>query len=290
MTIAPDTSLQSTPEARFSDAGYFGPDSVSWMLFSDPSSKLGGVAAILLQALNPLMIRLFEAAGGFATDMDGRAERTGRYIDTTIFGDKAHADKAGQSVQRMHAHAKWTDPQTGMELRADNHDWLVWTHNSVVWGVLRGADAFGPQLSAEQQDAFVKEQHKAAEIIGIDPSGLAATRAELDDYIDQQKSWMALTLPAAEVSQGLRQPKLKGNPLKVVMGIVITDGILFLLPEWARDLYGVQGRPMNLGLAARITKFFISLDRKKSSPDERIAKIVEGLQAQPFRKVRQAQG
>lgn len=279
------TDTSSVP-ATVTDDGYFGPDSVSWTLFSDPSSKLGGVAAILLQALNPQMMRLFEETSGFATDMDGRAERTGRYIDTTIFGDKAHADAAGTSVRRMHNHACWTDPQTGVELRADNHDWLVWTHNTVVWGVLRAADAFGPALSIAQQDTFVAEQHKAAELVGIDPAVLSGTRAELDAYMEAQKSWMALTLPAAEISRGLRKPNLKGNVVKVWAGIVIQDGILSLLPDWARTLYGIEGRPMNLVGAAKATSRFIAGARKNSSREELISEITERVSTHPYRKVR----
>ncbi|WP_343317634.1 oxygenase MpaB family protein [Arthrobacter sp. TMP15] len=273
--------------ATVTDEGYFGPESVSWILFSDPSSKLGGVAAILMQALNPMMMRLFDQTSGYATDMEGRAERTGRYIDTTIFGDRAHADAAGTSVRRMHAHAHWTDPKTGMELRADNHDWLVWTHNTVVWGVLRGADAFGPDLTIDQQDTFIQEQHKAAELVGIDPSILSSTRAELDSYMDEQKSWMALTLPAAELAKGLRKPNLKGNPVKVWAGIIVQDGILFMLPDWARQLYGIEGRPLNLGSAARLTRRFIAGARKKSSRAELISEITERVSTHPYRKVRQ---
>lgn len=268
------------------DLGYFGPDSVSWTLFSDPSSKLGGVAAILLQALNPMMMRLFDQTSGFATDMDGRAERTGRYIDTTIFGDKAHADAAGTSVRRMHAHARWTDPKTGVELRADNHDWLVWTHNTVVWGVLRAADKFGPELSVAQQDQFVTEQHKAASLVGIDPGVLSTTRAELDAYMDEQKSWMALTLPAAEISRGLRKPNLKGNPVTVWAGIIVQDGVLSMLPSWAHELYGIHGRPMNLVRAAKATRRFIAGARKKTSRAELISEITERVSTHPYRKVR----
>lgn len=89
------------PQQERLDDGYFGPDSISWRVFADPSSKRGGVAAILLQALNPNMMRLFDKVRTTAVDASGRAERTGRYVDTTIFGDRAHADAAGTSVRRM---------------------------------------------------------------------------------------------------------------------------------------------------------------------------------------------
>lgn len=280
------TETRATLDQPRQDEGYFGPDSISWRLFSDPSSKLGGVSAVLMQALNPHMMRLFDGVSVNAADPMGRAERTARYIDTTIFGDKAHADAAGASIGRMHAHAVWTDPATGETLRADTPAWLEWTHNTVTWGVLRGADAFGPELSVAEQDAFVLEQHKAAELAGVDPSKIPATRAELDAYIDEQKSWMSLTLPAAELTRNMRKPSFKGNPIKVWTGIVIQDGILSLLPDWALLLYGVAGRPMNLRSARRTTKGMIATARRSTSYDAVITEFTTRVDTHPYRKVR----
>lgn len=287
---ASNTAGEAAPAGAPADAGYFGPESISWRLFSDPSSKLGGVAAILLQSLNPMMMRVFEGTSGYATDMEGRGERTGRYIDTTVFGDRAHADAAGAAVQRLHAASIWTDPRTGEELRADNEEWLAWTHNCIVYGVLRAADAFGPMLTVAEQNRFVTEQHEAARIVGIaqldNRALLPRTRAELDRYIDDNKDWMALTLGAAEISRNLRAPALRGNPLKVWAGVNIQDGILSLLPDWALLLFGIDGRPMNLRAAAGVTRRLIAKAREGKSSQELITEVTERVQTHPYRKVR----
>lgn len=273
--------------AGAADAGYFGPDSVSWRLYSDPSSKLGGVAALLLQSLNPMMMRVFDGTSGYATDMEGRGERTGQYIDTTIFGDRAHADAAGAAVQRLHAASVWTDPRTGEELRADTQEWLAWTHNCIVYGVLRAADAFGPTLTVAEQDRFVTEQHEAARIVGITGDEfLPASRSALDRYIDDNKDWMALTLPAAEISRSMRKPALTGNPVKVWAGINIQDGILSLLPAWALLLFGIEGRPMNLRAAARVTRRLTASARAGRSSEDLISEVTARVETHPYRKAR----
>ena len=278
-------TVQATARER-ADDGYFGPDSVSWRVFADPSSKLGGVAAILMQALNPSMMRLFDKVSANYSDPQGRAERTARYIDTTIFGDKAHADKAGESVRRMHDHANWTDPRTGETLKASTPAWLEWTHNTIVWGVLRGAELFGPELTRAEQDQLVKEQHIAAELVGIDPAGIPATRDELYAYIDEQSEWMALCLPAAEITRSLRKPSFTGNPIKVWTGIIIGDGILALLPDWALLLYGIEGRPMNLRSAAKTTRGIMAAARKSQSYDSMITEMTTRVDNHPYRKTR----
>ncbi|GAA1627827.1 oxygenase MpaB family protein [Leucobacter chromiireducens] len=275
------------PPTSAADHGYFGPDSVSWRLYSDPSSKLGGVAALLLQSLNPMMMRVFDGTSNYAADVEGRGERTGQYIDTTIFGDRAHADAAGAAVQRLHAASVWTDPRTGEELRADTQEWLAWTHNCIVYGVLRAADAFGPTLSVAEQDRFVAEQHEAARIVGIiGDEFLPDTRVALDRYIDDNKDWMALTLPAAEMTRTMRKPVISGNPIKVWAGVNIQDGILSLLPDWALLLFGIEGRPMNLRAAARVTRRLIASARAGKSSEDLITEVTTRVETHPYRKVR----
>lgn len=273
-------------DAPREDDGYFGPDSVSWRVFADPSSRLGGMAGLLLQALNPNMMRLFDAASATYSDPAGRDERTGRFVNTITFGDKAHADAAAASVRRMHDHAVWEDPQTGQVLRASEPAWLDWTHNALTYALLRSAEAFGLDLTPADQDRFVREQHIAAELVGIDPSRLPATRAELDAHIHDQRAWMALSLPAAEITRALRKPSLKGNPVRVFTAVVVQDGVLSLLPDWALLLYGIEGRPMNLRSAAKTTRRLIGVARRSASYDDVITDITTRVDNHPYRKVR----
>ncbi|WP_241387575.1 oxygenase MpaB family protein [Rhodococcus sp. CH91] len=283
MTTTTPRPAQNAPRE---DDGYFGPGSVSWKVYADPSSRVAGMAGLLLQALNPGMMRLFEHASAAYADPKGRDERTGRYLDTVMFGDKAHADAAAASVRRMHAHAVWDDPHTGTTLRADEPAWLDWTHNALAFALLRGAEAFGLDLTPAEQDAFVVEQHIAAELVGADPARLPATRADLEAYVDEQRHWLSLSLAAAEVTQALRKPSLRGNPVKVFTFVVVQDGMLSILPEWARLMYGIEGRPMNLRAAARTTKRLIGIARKSESYDKMVAEITTRIDETPYRKVR----
>lgn len=271
------------------DEGYFGPDSVTWRLFSDPSSKLGGVAAVLLQALNPYMMWLFDSASYHAADPQKRAERTARYVDTTVFGDKAHADAAAESVRRIHSNIAWTEPMSGIEYPADKQEWLIWTHNTIVFGVGRAAQLFGPDVTPDDLDRLVREQHIAARLAGIDVEGqgLAASWDDLVAYIDSQKGWMALSIPAAEVSRMFRAPKVwGGNPIKLWVAVVIQDGILAMLPDWAQLLYGIEGRPMNLEKAAKSTRKMMERARNKTSYEQMITEFTTKVDTHPYRKVR----
>ena len=257
------SSASRSADASRADDGYFGPGSVTWRVYADPAHALGGVAGLLLQAINPYMMRVFYNATNSRDDAAGRAERTDRWLQTITLGDRVHADAAAEVVRRMHERAVWTDPATGQELHADNQERLAWTHNSLVYGTLRACDAFGLPLTRAEQDRFIVEQHEAARLVGIaDLDALPRTAPELDASIDTQKHWLALTIEAAEVTLGLRSPSLRGNPITVFTTVVVQDGVLSILPEWARLLYGIEGRPMNLRGAARTTKRLMGLARR----------------------------
>ncbi|KDA04799.1 hypothetical protein DC31_04555 [Microbacterium sp. CH12i] len=267
--------------------GYFAPDSISWRIFADPVSKLGGMAALLLQALNPYMMRVFYNTTESKSDAGGRDERTGRYFETVIFGDRAHADIASEMVRRLHVNAAWTDPVTGEVLRADKPEWLAWTHNTFVYALLRASNEFGVDITAEEGDRFIVEQHIAARLIGIeDESLLPSNAAELQEYIDAQTHWLALGVEAAEVTRNLRNPALRGNPFKVWTGVIVQDGVLHLLPDWARLLYGIEGRPMNLRKAARTTKHLMAGARKSRTYKQLVDEAVSRVQNHPYRKLR----
>lgn len=275
-----------SPDTPRSDDGYFGPGSVTWKVFADPATKLGGMAALLLQALNPNMMRLFDQATASYGDAAGRDERTGRYLDTIAFGDKAHADAAAKSVRRMHAHAVWDDPHTGQTLRAEEPAWMAWTHNTLVYALLRSAEAFGLELTPDEENRFVVEQHIAAGLLGMDPTTLPATRAELDKHIDEQRHWLSLCLPAAQVTRQLRKPSFRGNPITVWTTIIVTDGVLSILPDWVLLLYGIEGRPMNLRAAGKTTKRLMAIARKSESYENVITTVTTRIENHPYRKVR----
>lgn len=275
------------PASAASHDGYFSPDSVSWRIFSDPSSKLGGMAALLLQALNPYMMRVFAHTSASYGDAAGRDERTGRYFETVVFGDRAHADKASEVVRRMHVHAQWTDPDTGEVLAADNPRWLAWTHNTFVFALIRAAERFGVPLTSSDVERFIEEQLVAARLIGIeDETLLPRTRADLDAYIEAQTGWLALGVEAAEVTRALRKPTLRGNPLVTWTTVIVQDGVLSLLPDWARLLYGIEGRPMNLRSAARTTGWLLSLGRRSKTAADLVADATRRVQEHPYRRLR----
>ncbi|MEA2486286.1 MAG: hypothetical protein QOD46_1397 [Actinomycetota bacterium] len=76
------------------DDGFFGPDSVTWRIHMHRCMLVGGIRALLLQALNP---RAMAAVADFSTYKSAPWERltsTSLYLIDTVFGDRQSATAA----------------------------------------------------------------------------------------------------------------------------------------------------------------------------------------------------
>ena len=101
--------MRPTPSIRDFTAeedllGFFGPDSVTWRIHADPAFSVGGIRALLLQALHPVaMDGVARFSGGFRDEPWPRLIRTATYVDTLTFGTRTEAvsDTEGYFVVRL---------------------------------------------------------------------------------------------------------------------------------------------------------------------------------------------
>ena len=89
----------SSAEPR--DHGLFGPGSVTWRVHSDPSRLVGGLRALLVQALHPLAMAGVDQHSNYRDDSWARLRQTTEYVVTTTFADTATAEATGAVVQAL---------------------------------------------------------------------------------------------------------------------------------------------------------------------------------------------
>lgn len=271
------------------DDGYFGPESVTWKVMAHPAAlNVGGGMAVLLQVLDPgemqLLSRTTVAREGDAAK-DARFKRTGAYLLTVNFGDRAHADAAAAHVDRLHERAVFTDPETGEVTRAKNPEWLRWTHNTLVWSTLTATLAYGLELTEAEQDQFVREQHRAAELLHV-PTPLPETRPELDAEIEAKGGRdAALILPAADIALALRNPS--GGVVQRWVSRNVQYGMLAFMPAWALRLYGIDG--LN-NRRVRQGKRWMGLMMKLAARNRKMEQLIDAAMAEatvhPYQRVR----
>jgi uncharacterized protein (DUF2236 family) len=218
------------------DLGYFGPDSVTWRIHREPVAMVGGLRALLLQALHPGAMRLLYDRSNFQADPWARLERTTTYVGTLCFGPTDKVDAAAARVRSVHAALGIDDPEQ-----------LAWVHACLVDSFLVAARAAGVRLSRAERDAYVREQVLAADLIGVDPTRTPTSTAELAEFFSAIRPRLAATPEAREAARTVVLPPLPVPrrfvlPARVGWTTVSTLAV-GLLPTWARRMYRLPPLP-----------------------------------------------
>ena len=226
--------------------GFFGPDSVTWRVHSDPSFSVGGLRALLLQALHPVaMDGVARFSGGFKEEPWPRLIRTATYVDTLTFGTRTEAAEAVARVRGIHERLGATEETTGRTYRVDEPDLLLWVHCCEVDSLLTVARRAGLPLTDADADRYVAEQVMSAELIGVPPGDVPASVGELAEYFARMRPALAVTPAARDAYRLIVLPPMPTwvrylTPAQPAWGGLAGLAVA-LLPRWARRMYSWPG-------------------------------------------------
>ena len=237
------------------DHGLFGPGSVTWRIMGEPVLIIGGLRALLLQALHPHSM-WGTAQNSDLMDPDAAWARLGRtieFVGVRTWGETAEVERVGRRVRKLHAKLSGVDQRTGESFALDDPENLLWVHLGEVDSYLDIARRAGVRLSPEDCDRFVDEQRRSAEVVGLDPAGVPASVEEMADYYramrphlyachEARQGLWRLVDPAVPMPFALLKPA--APPLAAL--------VVSTLPRWARRMYGLPGLPTS-DLAATLT-------------------------------------
>jgi uncharacterized protein (DUF2236 family) len=218
------------------DLGYFGPDSVTWRVHSEPVAIVGGLRGLLLQALHPgAMAALYEVSR-FQDDPWTRLRRTVGYVATVSFAPRADVDRAAAHVRGVHHRLGITDGEQ-----------LAWVHACLVDSFLASARAAGIRLPAADAARYVAEQVVAGRLAGVPEELIVRTPAELAAFVDGLRPRLRGTPEAREAARYVLAPPLPVPAryrLPARLGWTTVSSLAVgLLPSWARRMYRLPPLP-----------------------------------------------
>jgi uncharacterized protein (DUF2236 family) len=229
------------------DYGLFGPGSVTWRVMAEPVQIVGGLRALILQALHP------PSMWGTAQNselMDPRAAwarlgRTVEFVRVRTYGSLDEVDRVGRRVRNLHSRLTGLNMDTGEVFPVDAPENLLWVHMGEVDSYLDVALRAGVPLSRADADAFVDEQRRAGEVVGLDPAAIPASVAEMADYYAGMRQRIYACREAKEGLRRLYTPAVPRQwlPLKLAAPGVATL-VIATLPRWARRMYGLPATPL----------------------------------------------
>ena len=225
------------------DDGLFGPGSVTWRVHVEPVLWIAGMRALLLQSLHPRVMRgtyqnsaLFDPKKAWP-----RFQRTVEFVGTRTFGSTAEIEAVAGRVRRLHSSLRGHDPD-GTAFRLDLPEHLLWVHACEIDSYVDVA-VRSRVLDETDADAYVAENVRAAEVVGLDPAIVPSSRRELAAYFDRMRPGLQLTDEARLGVGGLLRPQPHA-PAGVAVALSTIAGLAFgTLPRWARRFYGLPGLP-----------------------------------------------
>ncbi|MGO4004550.1 oxygenase MpaB family protein [Pseudomonas fluorescens] len=220
------------------DPGLFGPDSISWQVHGDFSSMLiGGISALMLQALHPLALAGVWDHSNFRQDMLGRLRRTGQFISGTTFGSRQDADWLIEKVRTIHLQVVGTAPD-GRTYAASDPDLLTWVHVAEVSSFLAAHLRYrNPHLAPSDQDRYYAEIALIAERLGA--REVPRSRQEIADYLERIRPQLLCDERSREVLRLLLNAPAPSRLAKPFGGLMMQAGI-DLLPDWASAMLDVS--------------------------------------------------
>ena len=232
-----------------SDAGLFGPDSVTWRVNREGVLLLGGGAAIILQLAHPLV------AAGVAQHSNYRDEpwaRLFRTLDMTtkiMFGPTALAEETARRLRHVHGliRGETTEPAgrfpAGTPYDARTPELAMWVHATLVHVSLLVYTRYVGPLTIAEQLRYYEEQKLLAEKFGVPREHQPDTFANFNEYFNAMlaSDETAVTDALRDVVDATLNPPLPRVARPLVEALNLAT--LGLLPAQLRSELGLPWGP-----------------------------------------------
>jgi uncharacterized protein (DUF2236 family) len=256
------------------EAGYFLPSDAPWVVHADFGTLVGGIRALLMQALHPGSLTGVKNHSRYKSDPLGRLAGTIRWLTVTTFGSKAAVASEANRVNRLHDRVSG-EYKTGtgekISYRAADKDLLLWVHIAFMESFLVSHQMYSwkeiPKGSADSgADNYISQWS-----ISVDQLGLQQTpmnQLELNEAIDKfyQSGLLAVTEDTEEVVEFIKNPPLP-PAAKLVYGLLFDAAVLSLRPQF-RELLGLSAKPD--WLIRPLTRWVLRLMRLAIGPESPI--------------------
>jgi uncharacterized protein (DUF2236 family) len=246
------------------DFGLFGPGSMAWRLHREPALLVGGLRALMVQALHPLAIAAVADHSDYRSDVWGRYARTTNYVVTTIFGTTRQAEAVGARVREVHVPIHGVDRVTGRPYAADDPHLLLWIHATLVESFLAAYRRFVGPLEVAEGDRYVAEMVRQAALVGLRSEEVPDTEAGNRRFVDSCRPDLLVTRSALEAVDTVLHPPLTRwrRPFWWVAG----QAAISLMPDYALELLGIPRAPAAEAAVRPIVRHGAAFSRRTLRP------------------------
>ncbi|OBJ71111.1 oxygenase MpaB family protein [Mycobacterium sp. 1274756.6] len=245
--------LALPPAEPAEDYGFFGPDSVTWKVWSYPTSlSVGFQRAVVIEELDPALVASVDTTSQIYERPRARYDRTLRYFAMVAFGDARSTAEIADVLVKIHSKAIGTDPVTGAAYDANDPASQLWIHLTAWHSILVAYEKYGPgKLTADEERRYWAECARAAELQTCDPADVPRDRAGVRAYFAAMKPQLIGSDIAKRAMNHLLRAEVMLPPMPLalrpftrVITAVLRRGTLATMPRWMRSMAGLPTSPL----------------------------------------------
>ena len=229
--------------AEGDDPGLFLPTDAPWIVHRDFATLVGGIRALLLQALHPGALGGVAQHSRYEEDPLGRLSGTIRWLTVTTFGSMSAVQNEASRVNRMHDRVKGKyEANDGQKInyRAADPDLLLWVHIAFMDSFLRAHQNYSRAKIPGGADSYVALWSRSVEPLGL--SEVPMTEAELAQTLERFKPSLRVDAKAKSVIRWIRNAPLP-KAAKPFYSLLF-QAALASLPKELRKMIGMRSLPL----------------------------------------------
>ena len=245
--------------------GLYLPHDAPWVVHGDVATLIGGIRALLMQALHPGSLTGVEQHSRYEHDPLGRLAGTTRWLTIATFGSAEALEAESARVNRMHDHVKGqyvNGAGITKDYKAADPDLLAWVHIAFTDSFLTTHELFGEEKIPGGADEYVSQWSKSVMPLGLTnaPMSRAELKAEIKRYKDE--GILSTNETTKRVVEFIRKPPLSRTAL--IAYDRMFDGAVASIPEDLQLMLGLKGK--SLRVAGPITRGLLRAMRLALGP------------------------
>lgn len=232
------------------EAGFFVPTDAPWVVHADFGTLVGGIRALLMQALHPGSLTGVKNHSRYESDPLGRLAGTIRWLTVTTFGSKTAVANEASRVNRLHT--KVTGEYTTgtghtVPYKAADQDLLLWVHIAFMESFLVAHQMYAsrpiPAGNLESgADNYVSQWSVSVAPLGLAKCPMSEQGLQAAIGAIHAEGLLTATHDTARVVEFIRNPPL---PMlaKPIYRLLFNAAVVSLRPEF-RTMLGLTARPV----------------------------------------------
>lgn len=231
------------------EAGFFLPTDAPWVIHADFGTLVGGIRALLMQALHPGSLTGVKNHSRYESDPLGRLAGTIRWLTVTTFGSKSAVLGEASRVNRLHERVRG-QYQSGsgkiVDYKAADSDLLLWVHIAFMESFLVAHQMYSERDIPKGSAATGADNYVGQWSVSVAPLGLTKcpmSKSELDESITKiyRDGLLCATEDTLRVVEFIKSPPLPAAA-KPIYGLLFEAAVLSMRPEF-RQMLGLKAKP-----------------------------------------------